>query len=188
MFLHNKSPIFAIFERTMFLLRFSIFHKIFTCIFMFFRIKQLFPSALFIFVFILYRHGLNKPTNAAHIVINTPMSRIQKVLVLMASFYSLCICFGIAFNMSVLNNEWLEYFQKTKAETSLIQSTTMAMLNLGGNTEYIDKYIYVWLYIFTIYRHWPKIELFFWCPCNMLPVEVSKPNCVSSSLPVDRIY
>lgn len=87
----------------------------------------------------MHRHGLNKPTNAAHIVINSPASRIQKVLVLMASFYSLTISFGIAFNMSVLNNEWLEYFQKTKAETSLIQSTAMAMINLGGNTEYIDK-------------------------------------------------
>jgi len=124
----------------MFLLRFSIFHKVLNCILMLFRIKQLFPSALFFSI--LFRRGISKPTNAAHIVINSPVSRIQKVLVLMASFYSLSLCFGIAFNMSVLNNEWLEYFQKTKAETSLIQSTTMAMLNLGGNIEYIDKYFY----------------------------------------------
>lgn len=119
----------------MFLLLFSIFHKVFKCIFVIPN-KTIIPFRFFffIFVFILYRHGLNKPTNAVHIVINSRVSRIQKVLVLIASFYSLSLCFGIGFNMSVLYNEWLEYFQKTKAETSLIQSTTMAMLNLGGNT------------------------------------------------------
>ena len=49
-----------------------------------------------------------------------------------------------------------------------------------------------WLDTFLLYTKKCTVNdqniTFFWYPCHMLPVELWKPNCKSSSLPVDRKY
>ncbi|OWF50007.1 Monocarboxylate transporter 9 [Mizuhopecten yessoensis] len=57
---------------------------------------------------------------------------VRKWLVLVASFFNMFFCAGFPFNMSVLNTEFLRVFERSKAETALVQSVISGTLLIAG--------------------------------------------------------
>ncbi|XP_021354111.1 monocarboxylate transporter 6-like isoform X1 [Mizuhopecten yessoensis] len=61
-----------------------------------------------------------------------PDSSYRKWFVLMSGFFIIFLCTGFPFNMAVLNPELLRTFEKSKAETALVQSITIGVLYIAG--------------------------------------------------------
>ncbi|XP_021358435.1 monocarboxylate transporter 6-like isoform X2 [Mizuhopecten yessoensis] len=61
-----------------------------------------------------------------------PDSLYRKWFVLMSGFFIMFLCTGFPFNMSVLNPALLRTFEKSKAETALVQSITIGVLYIAG--------------------------------------------------------
>ena len=59
--------------------------------------------------------------------------------------FNLVICDGIPFDMSVLYVEFLDEFQRSKAETTLVQSVCTGVFLCAGN------YKFGWLFVLRIY-------------------------------------